>query len=60
MFTNICLMKMFLKLALEIENLKPDVSNIIIIIIKKDTVLALLNTQNDSGLSKTNICGGVI
>lgn len=53
-------MKMFLKLALEIENLKPDVSNIIIIIIKKDTVLALLNTQNDSGLSKTNICGGVI
>lgn len=59
MFTNICLMKMFLKLALEIENLKPDVSNIIIIIIK-DTVSALLNTQNDSGLSKTNICGGVI
>lgn len=58
MFTNICLMKMFLKLALEIENLKPDVSNIIIII--KDTVSALLNTQNDSGLSKTNICGGVI
>lgn len=57
MFTNICLMKMFLKLALEIENLKPDVSNIIII---KDTVSALLNTQNDSGLSKTNICGGVI
>lgn len=52
-------MKMFLKLALEIENLKPDVSNIIIIIIK-DTVSALLNTQNDSGLSKTNICGGVI
>lgn len=51
-------MKMFLKLALEIENLKPDVSNIIIII--KDTVSALLNTQNDSGLSKTNICGGVI
>jgi len=48
---------MFLKLALEIENLKPDVSNIIII---KDTVSALLNTQNDSGLSKTNICGGVI
>ena len=59
MFTNICLMKMFLKLALEIENLKPDVSNIIIIIIK-DTVSALLNTQNDSVLSKTNICGGVI
>ena len=56
-------MKMFLKLALEIENLKPDVSNIIIIIIIiiiKDTVSALLNTQNDSGLSKTNICGGVI
>lgn len=53
-------MKMFLKLALEIENLKPGVSNIIIIIIIKDTVSALLNTQNDSGLSKTNICGGVI